>query len=114
MTAVICSECGEHDDAHYIAETRDDMIARQLCFSCRFWFYHVANGNDPQVVRAGGRHYMIGAEDAGRYARGFGGARFHFQRLDGTEVISTNVWFQGVIPERFRDRLPDNARLVAS
>jgi hypothetical protein len=34
--------------------------------------------------------------------------------LDGRSIKTNNLWFGGVIPERFRDRLPDNAIREAS
>jgi hypothetical protein len=115
MAGLTCVECGKHDDANYIDETRDDMLARSVCFTCRFWLDWI---RDDQVrtdtLVAGGCHYVIGAEDGSRYVRGFGGARFHFVKDDGTEIVSTNVWYQGRVPEQFRDRMPDNARLVRS
>lgn len=31
---------------------------------------------------------------------------------DGTEVVTNDLWAQGVIPAHFRDRLPDNAEFL--
>ena len=63
--------------------------------------------NDPSAFISNGIAYTIGDEDAD--SRGFGGSRFHIIFNDGREVDSTNLWCGGHIPERFRDRLPDNA-----
>jgi len=115
-TAVQCVECGTDDAANYTDSVREDMIARQLCHSCRFWLDYVAQADNPRIFRVEitpglPGHYYIGPEDAGPF-RGFAGRKFHFIGNDGRDVVSTNVWFQGDIPERFRDRLPVNARLV--
>lgn len=41
---------------------------------------------------------------------GFGGALFRFRLLATGEVIeSNNVWYQGRIPDEYRDVMPDNA-----
>jgi hypothetical protein len=40
-----------------------------------------------------------------------GGARY-LVTIDGEEIETNNVWHQGKVPERFRDRLPDNATMV--
>src|SRR5205823_2378018 len=42
--------------------------------------------------------------------RGFGGTRFVIEMFDGTRFVTTNLWTQGEIPDRFRHLLPDNAR----
>jgi len=88
-----------------------------LCFGCGFWHEKIelARTAADRVVRVNGRHFMIGDEPqpgAYRNGLGHGGFRFVIRFTDGREVTSHNLWGQGEIPERFRDRLPDNARFV--
>lgn len=104
-----CIECGKHEAAKYL--NNEKMVSRRLCFFCNFWTNHA---NNPNGIRVNGKHYTIGAEHpkTERHLRGFCGDKFHFRKHDGAEIVSTNVWFQGDIPERFRERMPDNAVIV--
>jgi len=67
------------------------------------------------VVRVDGTHYTaayIGIRGGPNQGKGFGGSVIRWRWLDDPEgkVYETNsMWFQGRIPEEFRDRLPDNA-----
>lgn len=98
--------------------TVHDMFARQpdgTCQKCSFWRQHATLANDPCSVRVGGKHYRILAEGDGPCGpafRGFGGARFDIEFLDGRRVTTRNLWHQGTIPEHFRGRLPDNAKFI--
>ncbi len=45
--------------------------------------------------------------------RGFGGREFRIRFYDGrTDVVTRNLWHQGIIPEHYRALLPDNAEWV--
>jgi hypothetical protein len=69
--------------------------------------------DQPGGLVIGGKHYRLGSEYEGSGAfKGHGGARFVIETADGTRVVTTNLWYQGEVPEHFRDRLPDNARFV--
>lgn len=57
-----------------------------------------------------GEHYRIGAGKT--TFRGFGGRRFDIEFLDGRKVTTRDLWHQGVIPPKWRERFPDNARFV--
>ncbi len=101
-----CRRCGKVEEMHYATDLGD------ACFSCWFWFEKVGLKDQPEVVRVNHRHYMIADEDGSRYVRGFGGARFEIEFFDGRKVTSTNLWYQGQIPEDFWLDLPDNARFI--
>jgi hypothetical protein len=110
----VCRECGDETRATHAPETRARMEAERLCFLCLFWWEKLALRESPAVVRADGCHYVLGEESprVPKAARGFGGRPAVITYLDGTRRMSTNVWHQGVIPEHFRTRLPDNAILT--
>ncbi len=108
-----CVEClaerPAEDPARVGAEERKKL---GLCRRCHFWLKHVASSGEPESVRIEGQHYRLGPEDGLPWPRGFGGAELRIVWLDDERepTTSTNLWIQGQIPERFRDRLPDNAR----
>jgi len=55
--------------------------------------------------------YTIRSAKPGGF-RGFSGRRFDIEFLDGRTVTTRNLWDHGVIPPKWRERWPDNARFV--
>lgn len=91
-----------------VEETRDDYD--------NMW----APGGACDDVRPGERRavikgiaYMIASEKQ-RGMRGYGGRRFDIEFFDGRKVTTTNLWYQGVVPLRWRERFPDNARFATA
>ncbi len=112
-----CRECGgDGTPNRWQARVGRVLVANQLCLTCQAWAENVASRDEPEMVRAEGRHHIIGPEAEprlpGGLMRGCGGARFRIRFFDGREVETTNLWNQGAIPEHFRERLPDNAEFV--
>lgn len=99
-----CAECGE----------KKATVERYagLCFSCHYWLQRVNSAGEPTSVRADGVQYWLGKEGVEQPAswRGSGGARYIIRFFDGREVETLSLWYNGPIPERFRERLPDNAQ----
>lgn len=98
----------------------DELKRLQLCFACNFWWEKVEwriNGDvtdkGNSVARINGKHYTI--HPSTTYGpQGFGG-QLHIIRFDsGEEVHARNLWFQGEIPPRFREHLPNNASFAWS
>ena len=56
-----------------------------------------------------GHHYIIEDENSSDQFRGFGGDKFTITFKDGKVVNTTNLWYQGEIPEECRHLYPDNA-----
>lgn len=73
----------------------------------RFWEEQLKDRNDAVVID--NKHYRIGREDA-KGSRGHGGSKFVIEFNDGTIITTTNLWYQGVIPPRLRDKFPNTAR----
>jgi hypothetical protein len=69
------------------------------------------NGN--QVIRYGHVLYTVQPTPTRDYPRGwkgFGGRHWKFRLLSSGQIVDTeNLWFHGVIPTDYRDRLVDNA-----
>lgn len=99
---------------------------RGLCTSCDHWerLYEGRRRNDVISIRVNGRHYQTALQSInkppGKYA-GFGGRKFvvrikspHTTLVDCIthEFYTCDMWTQGVIPEHFRDKLPDNAEFL--
>ena len=79
------------------------------CFECSLWHERLSLLDDPGVAIIDGTLYAIGDEDDPSLFRGFGGDKFVIKFKDGREVITTNLWCGGHIPEYWRPQFPDNA-----
>lgn len=78
-----------------------------------FWEMQLSDRSRALVIN--GKHYRIGSDNGRTVAgfKGFGGRKFKIQMLDGVEPFDVDdLWFQGPIPPKWRDRLPDTARFV--
>lgn len=107
-----CRECESLIYTSFMEATKQVLINEQLCFQCHHWTRLLPERQNRVIV--GGRHYMIEPElpPRDRSLGGFGGQQWKIRFKDGREVVTTNLWHQGPIPERFRERLPDNAEFV--
>jgi len=75
-----------------------------------YWRQQLADRARAIVIN--GVHYRIGY-DGGNGFKGFSGRRFDIRMLANGDVIETrNLWYQGPIPPKFRELLPDNAEFV--
>jgi len=116
MNTVKCKKCGEVDNLHYSKEVEEDLMRRELCFTCGFWDDIAQTKDYADSVRIDGTQYHIGREEY-KYSnefRGFGGRIFHIKFNDGREITTTNLWCNGTIPENFKDILQDNAIFMVS
>lgn len=119
-----CVKCGAYEKNSYNDKLKADLEARQLCFSCDFYWCFL---NDPvkrpnrhhhsTAIVAGGHIYTDGGnvENPGYDTRplGFGGHKWHFRMLDGSrEWTSNNVWHGGEIPGIWRAEIPDTAEII--
>lgn len=81
------------------------------CHTCKFWLEHIAR-SDGKAFVADGHHYRIGIQGPSAHpsCRGFGGSKALVTYLaDGRIVETVDLWYQGEIPKRFLDRLPNTA-----
>ena len=111
----ICKECGEKVESEKWCKSFAEKIEKEhLCFHCDFWMEKVELKDRPNSVRVNGNAYWLEPDRSEGYRGflGFGGAEFRIKFNDGRYVVSHNLWHNGTVPERFRDRLPDNAEFV--
>ena len=110
-----CSICGNKDNLDRWAKCNQTKIMEKenVCFNCAFWLEKIALTDENTVV-VNGERYTIGDENSNSPFKGFGGREFNIEFFDGRKVTSHNMWYQGVIPERFRSypELQDNARFI--
>ena len=103
-----CSICSEWANQQTSTE---DM--KGMCFTCAYWQRYIDLKDKQNEVIVGGVHYRCNTDkpidNINPQWNGFGGRRWHIRFFDGRDVITNNLWYQGQIPERFRELLPDNA-----
>lgn len=111
-----CVECGNLVETCY--QEPEQMIERNMCFSCNLWTNRIQSANRSNVMIVEGCMYTLGSGDTDAAGfKGFGGAEFEFRRLttlSNATIKSKNVWFGGEIPNRFKERIPDNAIIIKS
>ena len=106
-----CKYCGDIYDA-----SLEWAIAIEdgSCFSCWFWddMRKRDAENPARVVIVDGGHYCYDDDVKDRWMAGFSGSKFHIKFNDGREVITHNLWYQGIIPERVKEHFPNNAVFI--
>ena len=112
-TTVTCKECGKLETLQWVPDLNRELADGSLCFKCHFWLKLLERDKtDPKCARIGGTHYVVGPADG--FPRGFGGDTFYLRMPDGSLRRTRNLWCQGNIPDRFRERMPDNAAFLAA
>ena len=112
-----CVECGKSDKANFREPTRSEMIEGQLCFNCLFWARLVRERescNQETMVTEDYSHRIAKPSKPATYTGflGHGGARVRVLFDDGRVIDTNDLWYQGVVPSHFRDRLPPNAQVI--
>jgi len=112
-----CLWCGESvQSTSYSAPYGPRMEAEKLCFGCVHWDIE-SSWTDFRRIIIDGYCYGVGDKEpsGGRIQGemwGFGGRRFDIELFTGQRFTTHNLWGGGQIPERFREKLPDNARFL--
>lgn len=87
--------------------------ANHCCDECHdrdFWENDVFGDSNTIVVD--GTAYTIGDENSKSSFRGFGGSKFKIKKSDGTIIESTNLWYRGEVPERYKEEHPNDAEFI--
>lgn len=113
-----CSVCGTEvnlDEYFGNGEYVDLMRERKVCHECAFW---IDKAERPEYGRAiaDGHYFIVNPFVRRPYNRfcALGGKMVYGIRNDRTFFMTDNAWHQGKIPDRFRDILPDDCRLLSA
>jgi hypothetical protein len=107
-----CRICGDPFPATFFEETKNRMLAKNICFTCDFWTEIQSAGPKEDIVIVDGNHYTICPDNGAGHWSGFGGREFKIRFNDGRERTTRNLWHQGDIPPQFLQALPNNAQFV--
>jgi hypothetical protein len=106
-----CVVCGHMIESRY--HNRASLVSKNMCFSCNLWDDRVKELLQPNKMVVDGYFYSLASESDTSPFKGFGGRRFVFQRLANGEIVnSTNVWGGGKVPKVWREKFPDNAKII--
>jgi hypothetical protein len=91
-----------------------DKLWEKEQFSAYFWAEKVdwLNKGNKKVARINGQHHVIGDESVSDFWKGCGGNQFKIKYFSGEEIVTTNLWHQGEIPEELKEILKDNAEWI--
>lgn len=106
-----CVCCGSLVSTNYVEDMKAQLIRKNMCFACNVWDERSRNIKKNNII-ANYTWYTLGDEDGTGPFRGFGGNQFQFLKNDDVLITSTNVWYGGEIPPRWRDKIPNNAILI--
>lgn len=101
-----CKCCGRIVSAAWSADVATQIVEKNICFDCNIWDER-SKRIEENVCIYDGEWYTLGPEE-GKGFRGFGGSPFEFLK-DGRVLRSTNVWYGGVIPPVWRNKIKDNS-----
>jgi len=109
-SAIPCRICGvENYSVSFCDGAEKTRMDRDgICFSCAFWELRAERGCQTVID---GVTYQPGHRTDGPM-RGMGGRRFDIEYFDGRVISTVDLWCGGVVPDRWRKRIPDTARFL--
>lgn len=117
-----CKECQTKIKLSYGEELNVELKKEQLCSTCHFWNNIVKeetnkilynSDKNRRVIIDGKCYYPNGYKtNTKKYMLGFSGKEFNIIMNDGTKILTNDLWYNGIIPTHFRNRLPDNAEFI--
>lgn len=103
-----CKRCGALVDCteyNPMSSITKEMESKHLCFHCAYWQGKVNNPNPNQYI-INSKCYLFHPYTKSQ------DKTFYVMRNDGTVARSSNICFQGNVPEDFRSELPDTAKFI--
>jgi hypothetical protein len=116
--AHVCVSCDKWEKNEWIPEAMKELHEKQQCHNCNFWTRKISKygiGFEKHFVVKGTiylAHDSKSASKGGPVMRGFGGREHIILFCNNTTIVTTNLWCQGDVIERFRKFFPDNAAFV--
>lgn len=114
-----CKKCGNEEkgpEEWREGNIRSIMEELEVCFNCAFWIEKIRLHDDQTFIIKGERYHCAGPSVKGENGliwRGHGGSKFQIKKFGSDRIYKTdNLWFQGIIPDIFKDEIPDNAEFV--
>jgi len=81
-------------------------------FHKEYWNDIVKNYNNGDEIVVNKIAFFVDDEKQIGTYRGYDGRRFKIRFKDGTEKETTNLWYNGEVPDEYKDVLVDNAEFI--
>lgn len=114
---LVCPVCGkEHTQIYYSKHSGyEDLCGSKECYSTVYWVDLIENYDNTRHFIINGSVYELG--DGKGWDKGFGGRKFiirpnQFNGDKSKDIVTTDLWLRGEVPNRFKKQLPDNAVFV--
>lgn len=113
-TTSVTLDTGKYqDDGTQLFYDIEIKVTKRISHGDSFWGPggYIEKENIParKIARIDGHHYVIEEDDNSGGFQGMGGRAFTIVFDDGREVVTRNLWSQGHVPPKWRERHPDNA-----
>lgn len=110
-----CRECGGVVSLNILGSTKR-LESRNICSLCDHFIEIIEDINNPRRVIVNGGCYWRKDynKTAPSHCLGFGGSVYKIRMHTGEEYTTNDLWFNGEIPEIFRDRIKDNAVFIGT
>ena len=106
----VCKECGFVENRSWRDGKAKELQDKQICYDCSFWLSVI---EDNGLIIVDGDAYKDGGYQSGPSRwKGFGGHKFTIELYSGKTITTDNLSHRGSVPDRFKDRLPDNAKFL--
>lgn len=105
-----CKECGSEVNLNnWMPEFKAKLAERGVCHKCDYWVDRLPKTIN-QIVINGEVFQIDNNHPKRKSSAGHGGREFIFKRIGCNEIErTTNLWYNGIVPEHFKLRIPDNA-----
>ena len=101
-----CKICGKNKRKMYIESLN---ICSAECLLESIWQDLILEKDLENHLVINNKHYIVGPEQTKSILRGFNGQKFTIKKDNGEIIETTNLWCQGEVPEKYRDKLVNNA-----
>lgn len=105
-----CKICNSKDSSDEWIDG-EQMLEEKLCFTCWFWNNNLIADKNRKYAVIKGEHYVLESH-TDSYFKGFGGSKFYIKFNDGHIEFCDNLWYQGEIPQEWKEKFPDNAEFI--
>lgn len=85
----------------------DNFVVDRIYSHDDYWL-EISKKDRTNEIVVGNERFEYGPEDERR--KGFAGRKWQITFLDGSVLVTTNLWSQGIVPPKYRELFPNNAK----
>lgn len=111
-----CVTCKEKINTKFYEPIKSQLLKRQLCFNCNFWYDRLkalqADTDHRCAVIDGDMYNVADSKNTDIQCNGFAGRKFTIRFHDGFEVTTNNLWHNGAISPFYIHLFKQNAVFI--